>query len=112
MLPSIFNKEIILQNRIARLKPFSKDDFTGFSKIAFDKKIWECTTPFIANNNDLLQYIGDVLTQKAEGKRYPFTIINTVTGQIAGSTSFLNVSEKHSCIEIGSTWLGVEFQKT
>ena len=108
----IFDNEIILANELVLLRPFSKEDFDGFAKIAYDERIWKVTTPMILTDDDLEKYIGRVLKEKENKIRYPFTIIDKSKNKIAGSTSFLNISESHKRLEIGSTWLGIEFQRT
>ncbi|HKZ65281.1 MAG TPA: GNAT family protein, partial [Chitinophagaceae bacterium] len=49
--------------------------------------------------------------KKAETKR-PFTIIDKLTGQIAGSSSMGNISYHDLRLEIGWSWLGKDFRST
>ncbi|PCH66089.1 MAG: GNAT family N-acetyltransferase [Bacteroidetes bacterium] len=107
-----FDNDIILDNELVLLKPFSKEDFDGFAEIAFNERIWEGTTPMVLTEDDLGKYMDRVLREKENKIRYPFTIIDRSKNKIAGSTSFLNISEFHKRLEIGSTWLGIEFQRT
>jgi RimJ/RimL family protein N-acetyltransferase len=107
-----FSKEIILENNLALLRPMQQNDAEGFSKIAFNPDIWEYTTTCPLNLNDLNDYINNSLIDKSNQLRYPFTIIDKRSGEIAGSTSYGNVSLKDKRLEIGWTWLGKKFMGT
>lgn len=44
--------------------------------------------------------------------RYTFSIFDKRKNQYAVSTSYLNISNSDSRIEIGATWIGKEFQRS
>jgi len=54
--------------------------------------------------------VNDAVAQTQSGTRIAFSIIDQASGQIAGSSSLMNISFHDERIEIGSTWLGREFQ--
>jgi RimJ/RimL family protein N-acetyltransferase len=108
----ILNKNIVLENERVLLKPLSSEHFDGFCQIAFDSEVWTYMADKISNEDDLKAFIDSSLTAKTNGQRYPFTIFDKQRERIAGSTSFLNISEKDSRLEIGYTWLGMDFQGT
>ena len=57
-------------------------------------------------------YIKNHLVDYEAGTRLPLVIYDKKYEVIAGSTSFLNISIKNSRAEIGSTWIGKQFQGT
>lgn len=52
------------------------------------------------------------LALQAEGQMAPFAIIDEHSGNAVGATTYLNISEANRRVEIGSTFLGTDFQGT
>ncbi len=109
---NLFKQQLVLENEFVRLMPMAGDDLEGFCRIAFDEVIWKYMNPGIANATEMDSYLLEALLQRQQQLRYPFTIVDKQSGQIAGTTSFVNYSEKDARLEIGSTWLGLAFQQT
>ena len=107
-----FRQDIILENDSVILKPLTSEDEEGFSKIAFNPDIWKYTVTRIMNSTELKEYISISLEERTKSSRYPFTIIHKPSGEIAGSTSYGNISVKDKRLEIGWTWLGKKFMGT
>ncbi len=107
-----FNENIILENNFALLRPLSLEDEEGFSQIAFDSDIWKYNVARIMNSTELKEFINTSLEDRKRNLRYQFTIIQKASGEIAGSTSYSNISVKDKRVEIGWTWLGKKFMGT
>ncbi len=107
-----FNEDIILENKLVLLKPVTTEDEEGFSKIAFDADIWKYNVFRIMNPVELQEFVNKSIEDKKRNFRYPFTIINKASGEIAGSTSYSNISIKDKRLEIGWTWLGKKIMGT
>jgi len=107
-----FTEDIILENNIALLRPLKPEDEKGFGKISFDAGIWKYNVFRIMNSAELNEFINKSSDDRKRNFRYSFTIINKASGEIAGSTSFANISVKDKRIEIGWTWLGKKFMGT
>jgi RimJ/RimL family protein N-acetyltransferase len=107
-----FEENIILENETALLRPLTPYDEQGFNKIAFDHDIWKYSVSSALNSDELKEYIKKALDERNGKTRYPFTIIHKESGNIAGSISYGNISEKDKRIEIGWTWLGKKFWGT
>lgn len=108
----MFDFNQILENSIARLRPLDANDYNAFLDIAFDDSIWIRTTNRIQSEEDLRKYVEDSIKERERNFRFPLTIIDRRVNRVAGCTSYANVSEKDSRLEIGWTWLGKEFQGT
>ncbi|HEY2893936.1 MAG TPA: GNAT family protein, partial [Pirellulales bacterium] len=52
------------------------------------------------------------LAMREAGQVLPFTTIDNVTGQVAGSTSYLAIDRANRRLEIGATWLAPTWQRT
>ena len=72
-------------------------------------------------NPGLLEYSPSDITSKSKLKKYievalvermAFMIIDKLNGEVAGCTSYGNISLPNSRVEIGWTWIGRKFQGT
>ncbi|MDX2002594.1 MAG: GNAT family protein [Chitinophagales bacterium] len=109
-MQTIFNRNIILENDKALLRPLLPTDMEAFRLIAFDKDLWLFTVSRIGDESELQDYMLTAFRDKEIGFRYPFTIIDKATNTIAGSTSYGNISLHDKRLEIGWTWLGKAYQ--
>ena len=107
-----FQETIILEDNSVLLRPLTPADEEGLAKIAFDYNIWKYNTALVMNREELKAYITLALDERERRIRYPFTIIDKLSGETAGSMSYANVSVKDKRIEIGWSWLGKKFQGT
>jgi RimJ/RimL family protein N-acetyltransferase len=99
-----------LENVVVLLRPLVAADRDELRSIAFDPDIWRYFVLRIEDDGDLDKFIGDSLREMDTGNRVVFSIIVKAAGAIAGSMSFLNMSEKEKRLEIGGSWLGSKFR--
>jgi len=108
-----FEKEIILENSFALLRPLQFQDIKNLLKIATeDENLLQYSPRPIFSEKLLTEYVEKSIKERENKTRYSFTIFDKRKNSYAGSTSFMNISNVDSRIEIGSTWIGKEFQRT
>jgi RimJ/RimL family protein N-acetyltransferase len=108
-----FEKEIMLENSSALLRPLQFSDINNLLKIATeDKQLLQYSPLPIFSEKLLTEYVEKSIKERENKTRYSFTIFDKRKNSYAGSTSFMNISNVDSRIEIGSTWIGKEFQRT
>ena len=108
-----FDKEIILENSVALLKPLQIADIHNLLKVSSEDKDLLQFSPMQIYTEELLkQYIEKSISERQNNNRYSFSIFDKTKNAYAGSTSFLNISNVDSRLEIGATWIGKEFQRT
>lgn len=108
-----FSQELILENDRARLRPLLIADQDNLLDIATaDNTLLQYSPMPVFNKELLTQYIAKAVHDREHNTRYPFIIFDKRQNAYAGSTSFLNISNVNSKVEIGGTWLGPSFQKT
>lgn len=104
---------VSLEGRHVRLEPLRAQHAAGIFAIGRDPSIWTwmLRVPFttLAEAGELIA-AAEVLERA--GTQIPFAIIDRASGRVAGSTRYLNISHVDRGLEIGHTWLGVEFQRT
>ena len=106
-------QNIILENNHSLLRPLVAEDIEHLLPIAIKDKDLMDFSPSEIHRPELIQtYIDTALAAKANGIRYPFIIFDKHNNKYAGSTSFGNMSNKNSRLEIGWTWIGKDFQRT
>ena len=108
-----FSPDIVLQNKRVLVRPMVADDKSHLLEVATAAPDLVMYSPYRIHTPDhLAEFIEASLLEREKGTRYPFTILDKSTGAYAGSTSFANVSNKDSRLEIGWTWIGSKFQQT
>jgi RimJ/RimL family protein N-acetyltransferase len=108
-----FEKEITLENSFALLKPLQFSDINNLLKIATeDEQLLQYSPLPIFSEKLLTEYVVKSIKERENKTRYSFTIFDKRKNSYAGSTSFMNISNVDSRLEIGSTWIGKEFQRT
>ena len=108
-----FEKEITLENSSALLRPLQFSDIKNLLKIATeDEQLLQYSPLPIFSEKLLTEYVEKSIKERENKTRYSFTIFDKRKNSYAGSTSFMNISNVDSRIEIGSTWIGKEFQRT
>ncbi|MCJ8164470.1 GNAT family N-acetyltransferase [Pontibacter sp. E15-1] len=100
----------LLEDSRVLLRPFQPADIPELRTIAFDEEIWRYMVTRISNEQELAEWVRTVTEGYQKGTRYTFMIVDKATGQLAGSTSYGNISVADKRVEIGWTWLSREFR--
>jgi RimJ/RimL family protein N-acetyltransferase len=61
---------------------------------------------------DVQHFVDEALRARDAGTALPFATVLQATGQIVGSTRYLNVEPSHRRVEIGATFIGTAWQRT
>lgn len=104
---------VSLEGRCVRLEPLRDVHAAGLFEIGRDASIWTwmLRVPF-TTLDEARELVASALALERAGTQLPFVIIEKAGGRVAGSTRYLNISHVDRGLEIGHTWLGVEFQRT
>jgi N-acetyltransferase len=105
--------DLTLETERALLRPVKEEDYDTFLRIAKqDLDMWQYFSLNLADEKQLTRWMELVHSDRAANTRRPFTIIDKVTGQIAGSSSLGNISIYDLRAEIGWSWIGKDFRST
>jgi RimJ/RimL family protein N-acetyltransferase len=107
---NLFKNEITMENNRVKLVPFAKKYEMDLRKIIKDDDI--TFTVNCKTNEDVSKYVEKMLGKRQDNVLYPFIIIDKITNEVAGSTSFGHIFEDNKRLEIGWTWLGKPFRGT
>ncbi|GAC1367246.1 MAG: GNAT family protein [Hymenobacter sp.] len=107
-----FSAPLVLENNRVRLRPLDIADFDALKAVAFEPELWRYTLTRGDDAVSLAAWLRQALEGREQGLRYPFAIVDRQSGQLAGSTSYYNVSPDEQRLSIGYTWVGSAFHRT
>lgn len=106
------DKNIVLETQLAKLRPMRSSDMEAFLLLVNESEMWKYFSVNLSDPAELGKWVDQAIEEHHHGKRIPFTIIDKLTGRIAGSMSIGNISEHDKRAEIGWSWLGKDFRGT
>lgn len=95
-----------------RLEPLTKAHVPQLSAIGLAPSLWQWQPKAIETVLDMRKYVLRALQNQTNGTELPFVIVDLKSGDVMGSTRFMDISPQNRRLEIGATWLGLEFQKS
>jgi RimJ/RimL family protein N-acetyltransferase len=102
---------IVLEGTHVRLEPLAGKHLNALLECANDPALWEFTfqsNPF-TSRSDAECWLDEALSP-ADARA--FAIVDRESGELAGSTRYLDISEEHRKLEIGWTFLARRFWRT
>jgi N-acetyltransferase len=103
----------VLTGRYVRLEPLSADHARGLFDASKDPGIWTWMSerqPETAGDMETL--VGKALAACERGLRLPWVQIDAATGEVAGTTSYYEISPSNRGVCIGHTWIGSRWHRT
>ena len=100
---------IILAGSAVRLEPLSETHHAGLCEIGLDEDIWRLIPYRVATPEQMAEYIRAAFDSPTV---LAFATVEIATGKPVGSTRFMNIDTANRRVEIGSTFLGKQWQRT
>ncbi len=101
----------LYQNHV-QLIPLREEHEQALIEVSQDGRLWELHYTSAPHYAEMSIYIEKALTQKAQGIRIPFVVMDQRTGRIVGTTSFRDFDWNVRRVEIGYTWYAQSAQRT
>jgi len=101
---------VCLENEHVLLSPVTSEDRASLQSIAMAPEIWRYFVTRIETEADFDAFFESAMDDLATGRRISFCITDKRSGRVAGTMSYGNLAEKDQRIEIGWSWLGLDFQ--
>lgn len=98
-----------LENDRALLLRVDESHREAIRAVAMNPIIWRYFVSRVENEADFEAFFDTMLADDAAGSRVVYVVVDKVSGRVAGSMSYGNLSEKDLRLEIGWSWLGVDF---
>ncbi|WP_342442294.1 GNAT family protein [Lysinibacillus sp. FSL K6-0075] len=103
---------ITLENKVVKLKPLELSDLPEILETGRYPEIWSHMSTTIEKKEDVNNFVENALRAKDEKTEFPFVIVDKQSGDIIGSTRFMDIDDKHQRLEIGYTWLTPAYWRT
>lgn len=101
---------ITLENDYVKLSPLTIENYHDLFPIASQDKLVQYSPSDIKTPPSLKNYVEIALEQQRRSTSIPFIIYDKRANKYAGCTRYMNINPKNKVLEIGSTWIGREFQ--
>lgn len=105
---------ITLEGTSVRLKPLLPQHVPQLWNVAKDslEDIFRWIPYPMQSYEDFEQAVALQLDEQSRGLSVPFVTIEHSSGQVVGSTRFMNIDRNNRRVEIGSTWIAPAWQRT
>ena len=108
-----FENDYYLENDFVILEPLQESHFNELLKFSLNEpELWTYSLVKADSEINLKIYLSLALKGKEHQKEYPFIVYDKINKCYAGSTRFYDIQIENSCLQLGYTWYGKQFQKT
>ncbi len=99
-----------LENATVLLSGLNLANFHNLIPVASENKLVQYSPSDIETPDSLKEYVEAALEKYGQKSAVPFIVFDKRVEKYAGSTRFMNIDWNNKVLEIGSTWIGKEFQ--
>lgn len=104
---------LILTGKYIRLEPLSENHIPDLCLVGLDERIWRYMRYGMVLTKEQMQtWVSNILEKAAKGNEIPFAVIHLESGRAIGATRFLTIQPDQRNLEIGGTWIGIDYQRT
>jgi N-acetyltransferase len=103
---------ITLEGTRVRLEPLGAQHVEALTEAGAAEEIWTWLPWRPQARDEFARWVDEALSAQAAGEQLPFATVERSTGEVIGSTRFLNISRLNRRVEIGGTWLTLRVQKS
>ena len=103
---------VTLEDRGVRLEPLGLQHEEGLTDAASDGELWNIRVTSVPEPEKVRAYIELALSQRQDGHRFAFVVLDAPTGKVLGCTSYHDILEPVKRVEIGWTWYGKSSQRS
>ncbi|ULC57976.1 GNAT family N-acetyltransferase [Flaviramulus sp. BrNp1-15] len=101
-----------LENNRVKLTLLDLSNYKHLTQIAQQEKLVQYSPTKVDTPEDLKDYVQTAVDNYYHKTAIPFIIFDKQKNAHAGCTRYMNINWKNKVLEIGSTWIGREFQGT
>jgi len=113
--PRLDEFEPILRGTAVRLEPMKESHLQALCAVGLDQRISRFLPHPLKTPEQMAEYVRSAVAARAARTAIPFvTIFLEPTGAatVVGSTRFMSIDSANRRMEIGSTWIGLAWQRT
>ena len=105
---------VTLEGSVVRLEPIRREHAELFWQVAQDAldNIFQWIPYRVQTPEDFKQLVEKALGEQERGESIVFATVERASGNVIGSTRFMNIDRVNRRVEIGSTWIAPAWQRT
>ncbi len=103
---------VTLADERVRLEPLGLQHVEALKRAAADGELWSIRVTSVPDPDDTRGYVERALQAFAEGHRLAFAVLDAVSGEVIGSSSYHDIVPAVERLEIGYTWYAKSRQRT
>ncbi|HET9793947.1 MAG TPA: GNAT family protein [Thermoanaerobaculia bacterium] len=103
---------VTLEGRYVRLEPMTIEHAEPLARVGLDPELWRLQPAPIETAGDMEAYVREALDLQRRGSALPFVIVERGTGEVIGSTRYMDIAPAHRRLEIGATWITPSRQRS
>jgi len=103
---------ITLADERVRLEPLGLGHVDGLKRAAADGELWTIRVTSVPDPDDTRGYVERALQAFGEGHRLAFAVLDAISGEVIGSSSYHDIVPGVERLEIGYTWYAKSRQRT
>ena len=105
---------LTLEGTVVRLESLCREHAELFWEVAKDAvdDIFRWIPYSIKTREDFQQVVDKALAEQERGESVVFATVERASGQVIGSTRFMNIDRANRRVEIGWTWIAPAWQRT
>ena len=84
----------------------------ALGEVGFDAEIWRWMPKGLRDRGSMQAWVEEALTAQSAGSAMPVATTLLETGEVIGSTRFMNIEMAHRRAEIGATWITPAWQRS
>src|SRR5580658_10345010 len=105
---------VTLEGSAVRLEPIRREHAEIFWEIAKESldDIFQWIPYRVKTREDFQRLVEKIFEEQERGESVAFATVDRRSGQVIGSTRFMNIDRANRRVEIGSTWIAPAWQRT
>ena len=103
---------VTLARGLVRLVPLGLEHVAGLAAAAADGALWNLRVTSVPEPEQTRSYIETALRMREEGQRFAFAVLNSLTDEVMGSSSYHDIVPAVDRLEIGYTWYASSQQRS
>jgi N-acetyltransferase len=105
---------LTLEGSVVRLEPVRREHAEPFWEIAKNdlEEIFRWIPYSMKTPEDFRRLIDTAFREQERGESVVFATVERSSGRVVGSTRFMNIDRINHRVEIGSTWIAAQWQRT
>ncbi len=103
---------VTLSGQHVRLVPLQREHTEALEAAVLDGELWKIWYTSVPAPEEMAAEIDRRLELWAAGQMLPFAVVQVQSGEVVGTTGYMNINAGSRRVEIGTTWYARRVQRT